>query len=124
MADDENLDRAKRGYEAFINGDAEGAMADMSDEIEWIQPGKSTIGGTYHGKQEVGSLWGKFQEKGLKVTPQYWFADNDRVVVLTHVELGGEEADGADVLTYRDGQLVKFQSASDTALLERVYGSA
>ena len=46
---------------------------------------------------------GKFQEKGLKVTPQYWFADDERVVVLTHVELGSEEADVADVLTYRDG---------------------
>jgi hypothetical protein len=27
------------------------------------------------------------------------------------------------VLTYRDGMLVKFQSAGDTALLERVFGS-
>ena len=27
------------------------------------------------------------------------------------------------VLTYRDGKLVKFQTAGDTALLERVFGS-
>jgi ketosteroid isomerase-like protein len=124
MAGEENIERAKKAYEAFINGDAEGAMADMSDDIEWIQPGNSAIGGTYHGKQEVGGLWSKFQEKGLKITMQYWYSDDERVVLLNHVEMGGEEADGVDVLTYRDGKLVKFQTAADTALLERVYGSA
>jgi ketosteroid isomerase-like protein len=124
MAGEDNIERAKKAYEAFIKGDAEGAMADMSDDIEWIQPGDSAIGGSYHGKQEVGGLWSKFQEKGLKITTQYWYSDNERVVVLNHVELGDEEADGVDVLTYRDGKLVKFQTAADTALLERVYGSA
>ncbi len=58
------------------------------------------------------------------MTPQYWFADDERVVVLTHIQLDEGEADGADVLTYRDGKLVKFQTAGDTALPERVYGSA
>lgn len=124
MAGEQNIERAKKAYQAFIDGDAEGAMADMSDDIEWIQPGDSAIGGTYHGKQEIGGLWAKFQEKGLKITTQYWYSDDERVVVLTHIELDGEGADGADVLTYRDGQLVKFQTAGDTALLERVYGSA
>lgn len=124
MAGEENLEQAKKAYEAFSNGDAEGAMEKMSDDVEWIQPGNSAIGGTYRGKQEVGGLWGKFAEKGLKVTPQYWFSDAERVVVLTHIELDGQGADGADVLTYRDGQLVKFQTAGDTALLERVYGSS
>jgi ketosteroid isomerase-like protein len=124
MAGEQNIERAKKAYEAFGNGDAEGAMADMSDDIEWIQPGNSAIGGTYRGKQEVGGLWAKFQEKGLKIDTEYWFADDDRVVVLSHVQLGDEGADGVDVLTYRDGQLVKFQTAADTALLERVYGTA
>jgi ketosteroid isomerase-like protein len=45
------------------------------------------------------------------------------VVVLTHITLGGEEADSVDVLTFRDGKVVKFQTAGDTALLERVFGS-
>ena len=39
------------------------------------------------------------------------------------VTVGGEPADQADVLTYRDGKLVKFQTAGDTALLELVFGS-
>ena len=122
MAGEENLQRAKNAYEAFINGDAEGAMADMADDIEWIQPGNSAVGGTYHGKQEIGELWGKFLEKNLKVKPQYWFSDEERVVVLTQNELDGRPADEVDVLTFREGKLVKFQTASDTALLEEIFG--
>ena len=30
---------------------------------------------------------------------------------------------GADVLTYRDGKLIKFQSAGNTAAMERIFGS-
>ena len=123
MAGEDNLNRAKQAYDAFINGDAAGAMADMSDDIEWIQPGDSAIGGTYRGKEEIGGLWGRFAEKNLKVTPQYWFSDDERVVVLTQLEIDGQQTDGADVLTYRGGQLVKFQTAGDTALLERIYGT-
>ena len=43
--------------------------------------------------------------------------------MLTQVTIAGEQADSADVLTYRDGKLVKFQTAGDTALFERVFGS-
>ena len=95
----------------------------MADDLEWITPGKSEISGTIKGKEDVGELWGKFLEKDFKTSPQYWFADDERVVVLTRITIDGEEADSADVLTFRDGKLVKFQTAGDTALLERVYGS-
>jgi uncharacterized protein len=123
MAGQDNVERAKRAYAAFSAGDAAAAMADMSDEVEWITPGNSAISGTRHGKQEVGAQWARFAEHGFQTTPQYWFSDGDRVVVLCHTALAGEEADTADVLTFKDGKLVKFQTAADTALLERVYGS-
>ena len=118
------MERAKAAYAAFSAGDAEGAMASIADDIEWITPGNSSIGGTRHGKQAVGELWGKFIEQGFSTSPQYWFSDDQRVVVLTQIRLAGENADAVDVLTFRDGEVVKFQTAADTALLERVFGSA
>jgi ketosteroid isomerase-like protein len=123
MAGEQNIETAKRAYEAFSSGDAEGAMQNMADDVEWITPGNSAISGTRHGKQEVGELWAKFGEKGFTTSPQYWFSDEDRVVVLSQISIAGEQADTADVLTYRDGKLVKFQTAGDTAMLERVFGS-
>jgi ketosteroid isomerase-like protein len=123
MAGEQNVETAKRAYAAFSAGDAEEAMASIADDVEWITPGNSTISGTMHGKQEVGAQWAQLAEKGFSTSPQYWFSDEERVVVLTHITLGGEEADSVDVLTFRDGKVVKFQTAGDTALLERVFGS-
>jgi ketosteroid isomerase-like protein len=123
MAGEQNVETAKAAYAAFSAGDADTAMARIADDIEWITPGASAISGTVRGKPAVGALWGKLAEKGFTTSPQYWFSDEDRVVVLTQITVGGEQADSADVLTYRDGMLVKFQTAGDTALLERVFGS-
>jgi hypothetical protein len=75
------------------------------------------------GKQEVGALWAEFAEKGFTTSPQYWLSDDERVVVLAQVTLAGERADSADVLTFHDGNVVKFQTAGDTAMLERIFGS-
>lgn len=122
MSGEQNLESAKRAYAAFSAGDAGAAMADMADDIEWITPGNSAISGTVRGKQEVGGLWAKLAEKSFRTSPQYWFSDDERVVVLTQTTIDGEQADGVDVLTFRDGKLVKFQSAGDTALQERVFG--
>jgi uncharacterized protein len=123
MAGEQNVETAKQAYAAFSAGDAETAMTRIADDVEWITPGNSAISGTVRGKQDVGALWAQFAEKGFTTSPQHWFSDEDRVVVLTQITVGGEQADSADVLTYRDGKLVKFQTAGDTALLERVFGS-
>jgi uncharacterized protein len=123
MAGEQNVETAKQAYAAFSAGDAEAAMARIADDVEWITPGNSAISGTVRGKQDVGALWAQFAEKGFTTSPQHWFSDEDRVVVLTQITVGGEQADSADVLTYRDGKLIKFQTAGDTALLERVFGS-
>jgi uncharacterized protein len=124
MAGADNLAITKAAYAAFQEGDVEGAMEAIADDVEWITPGKSAVSGTRRGKREVGELWTRLAEKGFRTQPEYWFSEGDRVVVLTQIALEGEPADVADVLTFRDGKLVKFQSASDTALLERVFGRA
>ena len=54
---------------------------------------------------------------------QHYFSDGERVVVLNHVGLDAGEADTADVLTYRDGKVAKFQVVLDTALFERAHGT-
>ncbi len=123
MAGEQNVETAKQGYAAFSAGDVEAALENIADDIEWIVPGNSAVSGSYKGKQEVLGFWGKLAEKSFSVEPQYWFSDDQRVVALVHQTIGGEDADAADVLTYRDGKLVKFQSAGDTALMERIFGS-
>lgn len=123
MSSEQNLASAQAAYAAFSSGDAAAAMANMADDIEWIVPGSSAVSGTYHGKQEVGGFWAQIATKGFQTTPEYWFADGDRVVVLTHTTIAGEESDSVDVLTFADDKLVKFQSAIDTELQTRIFGA-
>jgi ketosteroid isomerase-like protein len=80
------------------------------------------VSGTYRGKAQVGAFWAAIAEKSFTTSPQRFLGDDDVVVMLTRISVGGESAEHADVLTYRDGKVVQFRSMSDTALQERVYG--
>ena len=123
MSTSQNIETAKKAYAAYGAGDVETALSDFDDDFEWVVPGNSTISGTYRGKDEFMELLGKIAEKSFTTTPERFFADGDDVVVLTRVTAGGESALQADVLTYRNGKLVKAQGIADTALYERVWGT-
>lgn len=122
MGAQENKQSAQAAYAAFSTGDAQGAMRDMDDSVEWTVRGDNALTGTYHGKQEVGELWGKFLSKDFRTEPHDFVAEGDKVIVLTTVHLEGEAVEGADVLTYnQDGRLVAFDTLSDEAVPDRVY---
>ena len=118
----QNVETAKKAYTAYGAGDVEAAMSTFDDNIEWSIPGDSTLAGTYRGKSEFLELLGKLAEKGFTTTPERILGDGDDVVVITKITAGGESGLQADVLTYRDGKLVKAVSIADTALQERIFG--
>jgi ketosteroid isomerase-like protein len=122
MAAQENKQSAQDAYAAFSSGDAEGAMRDIDDSIEWTVRGDNALTGTYNGKQEVGELWGKFMSKDFSNTPHAFVAEGDKVIALTTVQLEGESIEGADVLTYNgEGKLVAFDALGDEAVPNRVF---
>lgn len=123
MAGEANVETAQRAYAAFSAGDAAGAMENIADDIEWVTPGNSTLSGTVRGKEAVGALWAQLAGQGFTTTPVFWFSDEERVVALTEVTVAGQQALGADVLTFRDGKLIAFMGLGDTGLFERVFGS-
>jgi uncharacterized protein len=124
MSDQEqrNIELVKKGYEAFSAGDGDTMMSLFDDNVEWVQPGDSTISGTYHGKAELGEHLSRLAEKSVTVKLNRLLADGDTVVALTEVTVGDERGQDADVFTLRDGKTVRVQVHTDTALMERVYG--
>ncbi|HZI91767.1 MAG: nuclear transport factor 2 family protein [Actinomycetota bacterium] len=122
MGAQENKQSAQDAYAAFSSGDAEGAMRNIDDSIEWTVRGDNALSGTYNGKQEVGELWGKFMSKNFRTEPHDFVAEGDKVVVLTTVQLEGETVESADVLTYNgDGKLVAFDTLADETVPNRVF---
>jgi ketosteroid isomerase-like protein len=124
MAAQDNKQTARDAYAAFGSGDAEGAMRDIDDSIEWIARGHNALTGSYKGKQAVGELWGKFMSKDFRIEPHDFIAEGDKVVVLTTNHLEGEVIESADVLTYNgNGKLIKFDTLADETVPDRVFAS-
>jgi ketosteroid isomerase-like protein len=122
MGAQENKQTAKDAYAAFNSGDAEGAMRNIDDSIEWIARGDNALTGTYEGKQAVGDLWGKLASKQFSIQPHDFIAEGDKVVVLTTNSLEGETIETADVLTYNgNGKLIKFDTLADETVTDRVF---
>ena len=118
----QNVEIAKKAYAAFAESDLDTVLSTFDDNVEFVLPGNSTISGTYRGKAEVTNFFAKLAEKSFTTTPSRFLAEEDVVVVLGQITAGGESAPVADVLTYRNGKMVKLQNFADTAMLERVYG--
>jgi ketosteroid isomerase-like protein len=122
MGAQENKQTAMQAYAAFSKGDAEGAMRDIDDSIEWTVRGDNALTGTHKGKQAVGELWGQYMSKELRTEPHDFIAEGDKVVVLTAVHLEGNVDESADVLTYNgNGKLVAFDTLADEAVANRVF---
>lgn len=122
MSAQENKQQAEAAYKAFSEGDAAGAMANMDDGVVWKVGGDNALTGTYRGKEEIGGLWAKFAEKGLRTEPHDFVADGDKVVVLTTASLDGESSEAADVLTFNEeGKLIGFEQIGDTSIGNRVF---
>jgi uncharacterized protein len=122
MGAHENKQTAQEAYEAFGKGDAEGAMRNIDDSVEWTVRGDNALTGTYKGKQAVGGLWGEFGSKDFRTEPHDFIADGDKVVVLTTIHLGGETVESADILTFNGGgKLVAFETCADTRVADRVF---
>jgi ketosteroid isomerase-like protein len=122
MSADQQKQAAQDGYAAFGKGDADAAMANIADSIQWVVGGDSSVSGTYTGKGEVMGFWGKLLEVGFSTTPMEFLADGGKVVVLSTVAVGGESRDVADVLNYDDaGNLTRFQSFGGEDLLNKTF---
>jgi ketosteroid isomerase-like protein len=122
MGAQENKQTTQTAYAAFSSGDAEGAMRDIDDSIEWTVRGDNALTGTYKGKQAVGELWGKYTSTDFRTEPHDFIADGDKVVVLTTVHLEGEVIEEADVLTYNgEGKLILFDAIADETVPNRVF---
>ena len=70
----------------------------MSDDIEWIVRGDSTVSETTLGKARGGEFWAAIAEKSFTTTVRF-LSDDDIVVVLTQISANYESAEQADVLS-------------------------
>jgi uncharacterized protein len=126
----ENADLVKAAWEAFRQGDIDGATSSTDHSAEITVPGTLPWGGTYTGpdgfKQMIGKLLAEFEE--LNPQPQAFLeADDGHVVVPVNAAgrtKAGNELSGRGLWLYqvRDGKLVRAEFFGDTARAREALG--
>jgi ketosteroid isomerase-like protein len=119
----ENVELARRGYEAFNRGDIDGLLDLCGPDIEWRD--FATIdSNTVTGKGAVRAYFETVMEawERIRLEPEEFIdLGGGRVVVVSHLTGRGKgsgvvvETQGADLLTFDEGSLVRWMGYADRA---------
>jgi ketosteroid isomerase-like protein len=127
-----NLEMVQKVYEDFLTGNIESVMGALDADVEWIEGDIEGLpyAGTHHGSAAV--LENVFMAipmtyDSFELAPEEWVDGGDTIVMLGRIttQKDGREASGrlAQVLTVRDGKIVRFESFQDTHAAARVLGA-
>jgi ketosteroid isomerase-like protein len=129
-----NTDTLKQGYEAFAQGDLDGATEYFDDNVRWENPEAPQMpnNGVTEGKDavkqlfaELGNYWDSFS-----ITPDEFIESGETVVVLSHSEAKGKETGKevslpwVHVWRFSDGKVTEVQALTDTALAADALGTS
>ena len=120
-AQDPEVDAVRRAYAAFAAGDIEAAVADVADDVIWIEPDEFPNGGLHRGREAVRAY--------LRESRAMWqhlrsaatvFRRGERMIAHHHVDgilLDGrrQEVTVADVYTFDHGRVVHMQAYATPA---------
>jgi uncharacterized protein len=128
---DDNVERLRRFYEAANAGDPD-ALAIFAPEAEFHMPEVLPRGGTIRGRDAIGAYFGEVQQRweGFQAKAEEFIGEGDRVVVLGRflgrVKATGKDADVPFALVWRmrEGQAVRVEEYTDTALLLSALGGS
>ncbi len=104
---------------AQMANDAERFMSFFADDVVVHMPGKSSLAGTFRGKEEFMGVFARFTERAPEYTfePHAYFADDEHGVLLqrSHYARGGETLDTNDIFVchFRDGKVAEMWLTTD-----------
>jgi ketosteroid isomerase-like protein len=132
MSEQENVRTVREAYSSFQNGDIDGVLRVLADDVEWITPGPPElmpVAGKRRGRQEVAEFFSTLneQEDVESFEIQEYIAQGDKVVALIkyrgRVKATGRtvEADLVHVFTFDRGKVKRFREYFDTAAVLDAY---
>ena len=121
---------ARQYFELIAAGDAEGTANLFTEDGKLMVMGKTLLPELTTGraaiKEMIGALPQLFPETGLKVIPDIFTAEEDRVAVTGHSEavfVSGKPYNNRYhfLLTIRDGKIAESREYMDTLLVTNVF---
>jgi ketosteroid isomerase-like protein len=119
----EDVEKVRVAYEAFGNGDLEGAARDFADDVEWWSSEETPEGGTIRGRDQVVASWSRLPDHwdDFAVEPREFADAGDKVLVVGTLrgtaKNGGRsfEARYAHVFWMADGRVTRAEFHDDSA---------
>lgn len=123
---EDTLSIVQQGFQAVAAKDADGVIAMLSEDVEWVSPDPTRRlpwGGTYRGRDDV-ARWIRLLVDALDdftLVPRQFIVEEDTVVVLgrerARISATGRayETDFAHVIRVKDGRIASFRGFHDTA---------
>ena len=126
MDEQDNIQTIHKVYEAFGQGDVEGVISMLADDVTWTTPGPPDVipyAGEKKGHDEVRGYFEAFGAAAQTTAfePQKFFADDDMVVVLGHYTFNvvktGKVVDNDFVHAFglAGGRISTFEGYEDSA---------
>jgi ketosteroid isomerase-like protein len=126
-----DLERLRRNYEAFGQGDWDQAQELLDPDIRWSDPPQMAGGGVHHGKDAVRRAWREAFEEiwvDYRLEPQQMIPSGDLLFVHAVVS-GRSRHEGMEVSTdlfqvwkFRDGLAIKHESFFEREVALRAAG--
>jgi ketosteroid isomerase-like protein len=127
-----NLEQIQELYGAFGRGEIEPVLAALAPDVEWVEGDIEGLPyrGVHRGPEAVGrdvfaQIPGAYDS--FELVPQKWVDGGDTIVMLGRVtiRLDGRESSQnvAQVWTFQDGKITRFESFQDTLATARVLGA-
>lgn len=135
MSEQQNVQLIQSMYDAFARGDIQTIMDHLTDDVEWIAEGPSSV--AYFGKMKgpadvqskfFGGLAGT--QEDMKLTISDYIAQGDGVATFgrysARVKATGKRFDApvGHLFRIRDGKVTKFVNMADTAAVAAAYSTA
>ena len=132
MTEEENVRTIQEAYASFQRGDVQAVLNVLTDDVEWVTPGPTSIlplAGHRRGRDEVGQFFSLLNgsEEVEQFEPQEYVAQGNNVVVFvkyrSRITSTGHTAnsDLVHVFTVRDGKIAEFREYFDTAAAVEAY---
>ena len=130
----QNADTLKRGWEAFGQGDLDGASEFWADDIRWdgTNDDRLPLGGRIEGRDNVKEKLANLGEtfESFSATPDEFHDSDNTVIVLGHGEAKAKETGNeihwpfVQVWRFREGKATEVLALADTFEIAKGLGHA
>ena len=119
MTEHPTVELTRRGYDAFARGDLAALSGLIADEVTWHVTGAGPLSGTYRGRDEVFSFFGRLAEETggtFRLDVHDVLANDEHAIALCRLSAsrGGKSIEVlvANVSHVRDGKVTEFWGAT------------